>query len=61
MLPVQGVDPGEHGKAVKAARVENAGNSFEVLAREWLAKYGPTFVSDHLQRVTRLFERDLFP
>ncbi len=60
-LLAQGVDPGEHRKAVKAARVESAGNSFEVLAREWLAKYGPTFAPQHAQRVTRLFERDLFP
>ncbi len=60
-LLAQGVDPGEHRKAEKASRGERAANSFEVLAREWLAKYGPTFAPNHLSRVARLFERDLFP
>ena len=33
-----GIDPGEQRKAEKAAGLERAGNSFEVVAREWLAK-----------------------
>lgn len=30
------VDPSEHKKAVKAARLERAANNFEAVAREWL-------------------------
>src|SRR5438128_1690935 len=33
-----GIDPGEHRKAVKASRAERAANSFEVVAREWFEK-----------------------
>jgi integrase len=30
-----GIDPGEHKKAVKASKADSYGNSFEVIAREW--------------------------
>ena len=60
-LLAQGVDPGAHRRAVKAGRADRAANSFEVLAREWLAKHGPAFAPNHLARVASLFERDLFP
>ena len=33
-----GIDPGEHKKAVKSSKAELAANSFEVIAREWMAK-----------------------
>ena len=33
-----GIDPGENKKAQKAARIELAANSFEVIAREWITK-----------------------
>ena len=36
-LLAAGVDPGVHRKAEKAAGTERAANSFEVIAREWLA------------------------
>lgn len=60
-LLADGVDPGEHRKAVKAGRTDRAANSFEVLAREWLGKYSPGWAPGHRDRVVRLFERDLFP
>lgn len=31
------VDPSEHRKAVKLAKLNRAANSFEVIAREWIA------------------------
>lgn len=37
-LLAAGIDPGEHRKAEKAAATERAANSYEVIAREWLAK-----------------------
>jgi integrase len=36
-LLAAGSDPGEHRKAIKVAGLEHAANSFEVVAREWLA------------------------
>lgn len=55
------VDPGENRKAVKAAKLEKAANSFEVVAREWYAKYSPTWNESHGERIIRCFERDIFP
>lgn len=37
-LLARGVDPGEHKKAAAVARAELGANTFEVIAREWLAK-----------------------
>ncbi len=56
-----GVDPGNVKKAQKAARLERAGNSFEVLAREWYEKLSGTWSPSHGDRIIRRFERDVFP
>lgn len=56
-----GVDPGEHRKALKSAKVERAANSFEVVAREWFAKFAPTWNENHGNRIIRRLERDIFP
>jgi integrase len=55
------VDPGENRKAVKAAKLEKVANSFEVVTREWYAKYSPTWNESHGERILRRFERDIFP
>jgi integrase len=60
-LLAAGVDPGEHRKAQKAARNEQGANSFEVIAREWFAKYGTTWAASHSERTMRRLERDVFP
>jgi integrase len=60
-LLAQDIDPGEQKKAVKAAGAEKAANSFEVVAREWLAKHGKTLVASHTDRIVRRFEKDIFP
>lgn len=54
-----GVDPGEHRKATKAAGEERAGNSFEVVAREWLGKRD--WVDSYKVKVTAWFDNDVFP
>lgn len=54
-----GIDPGEHRKAEKAAGVERAGNSFEVVAREWLGKQ--TWVDGYKAKVVAWMENDVFP
>lgn len=60
-LLANGVDPGAHRKAMKSARAERAANSFEAVAREWLAKHAANWAQSNKDRVTRLFERDIFP
>ena len=51
-LLADGIDPGENRKIQKAAKTERSANSFEVVAREWFAKFKPgwapdTFRKDH--------------
>jgi integrase len=60
-LLASGVDPGEHRKAQKLARNEQAANSFEVVAREWFAKYATTWAASHSDKTIRRLERDVFP
>ena len=60
-LLANSIDPGVHRKAAKSARVERAANSFEVVAREWFAKYEPNWAEHHADRIIRRFERDVFP
>jgi integrase len=58
-LLAAGVDPGEHRKAEKAAGVERAANSFEVIAREWLDKRN--WVESYSSKVLAWMENDVFP
>lgn len=58
-LLAAGVDPGEHRKAEKAAGVERAANSFEVIAREWLDKRD--WVESYSSKVLAWMENDVFP
>ncbi|MCA7901938.1 integrase arm-type DNA-binding domain-containing protein [Burkholderia cepacia] len=56
-----GVDPGEAKKAQKRTQRLNAENSFEAIAREWHAKYAPTWSESHGARILRRLEVDAFP
>jgi integrase len=60
-LLADGIDPSENRKAMKSARADGAANSFEVVAREWFAKYSTTWAENHGDRIIRRFERDIFP
>jgi integrase len=60
-LLANGVDPAANKKALSLARADRAANSFELVAREWYAKYSPSWVAAHKDRILRLFERDIFP
>ena len=53
------IDPGEQRKAEKAAGLQRAGNSFEVVAREWLAKQ--TWVTGYRDKVEAWLVNDVFP
>lgn len=54
-----GVDP---GMARKAEKMSIAGSeSFEAIAREWHAKFAPTWSEGHGERILRRLEVDIFP
>jgi integrase len=56
-----GVDPAEHRKALKRASTNRLGNSFEVVAREWFAKFASQWAASHGEKNLRRLERDVFP
>ena len=60
-LVANGVNPSENRKIQKSARADLVANSFEVITREWFAKFASTWVSNHGDRIIRRFERDIFP
>lgn len=54
-----GIDPGQSRKASKVAEVEDG---FEAVAREWWAKFSPSWKSEKYRAVTlRRMELNLFP
>lgn len=55
------VDPGENRRQQKAAKAERAANSFEVVAREWIAKNTPTWAASHTSKIVRRMEMYVFP
>lgn len=60
-LLADGVDPSVERRVQKAALVERAANSFEVVAREWYAKHSAGWAASHGEKVLRRLERDVFP
>lgn len=56
-----GIDPGQHRKTQKIINVEQAANSFEVVAREWFSKNSHIWTEGHSQTVISRLERDVFP
>lgn len=58
-LIAAGVDPGVQRRAAAAATSSAAGDSFEVIAREWLANRD--WVEAYRVKVTAWFEHDVFP
>lgn len=60
-LLADGIDPSANRQALNTARVERSANSFEVIAREWFAKFSPKWAQNHAVRIIRRFERDIFP
>jgi integrase len=56
-----GIDPAANKKALSLARAEQAAHSFEVVAREWHAKFSPGWAGSHAVRIDRVLERDIYP
>ena len=57
----QGIDPTAAKKAVKAAGVERAANSFEVIAREWFDRWKGDKSKTTIQRALSILEKETFP
>ena len=57
----QGIDPGAHKQAVKAASRAEVANSFEIVAREWHALQSPKWVGKHRSNIIAYLEKDIFP
>ena len=55
-----GIDPGAVKKAMKQADSAET-DTFEVIAREWHAKFTPTWSAIHATTMIARMERDLFP
>ncbi len=56
-LLARGINPSAHRAAERAASAD----SFEAVAREWLAKESVRWVESHGTRIARRLERDVFP
>ncbi len=57
----QGIDPSRYRKQRRLVSESESANTFELITREWYAKFLPTWTKSHSDRLIRLFERDLFP
>ena len=55
------IDPGAVKQAQKAAKGEQAENSFEVIAREWFTRHSPSWKENHSGKIIARLEKDVFP
>ncbi|MDD5308663.1 MAG: integrase arm-type DNA-binding domain-containing protein [Deltaproteobacteria bacterium] len=56
-----GIDPSLHKQVVKAVRIEQAANSFEIVAREWYTKQAATaWTPGHARTVLSRLENNVF-
>ena len=60
-LIARGIDPSADRKAQQRIRAQHATDHFEAIAREWFARFSPSWAPAHSERVLRRLERDLFP
>ena len=60
-LLAAGVDPGAQRKAEKQAKAEAGANTFEVLAREWMATRGKEWTASYAGKTESALERHAFP
>ena len=60
-LLADGIDPSEYKKEMKKLAVEQTGNSFEMIAREWHLKFRETWTPSYAASVISRLERNVFP
>jgi integrase len=56
-----GIDPGAKRKAESAVLLENTENTFQAIAAEWIRLNISKWSSGNGYKISRLFERDIFP
>lgn len=56
-----GIDPSEQRKAMKTATIGRQADSFEVIARDWFAKYSPSWAVSNSSKIISRLERNIFP
>jgi integrase len=59
-LLANGIDPNETKKAQKAAGNQET-ETFEIIAREWYAKFSPSWATSHAKTTIRRLELFIFP
>ena len=57
---LNGGDPVQNKRDKKETLLENAANTFELVAREWLVSNSAKWVPSHTARITKRFEQDVF-
>lgn len=60
-LVSDGQDPSEARRAIKRQAMISADNSFEVIAREWMAAKSPAWTPRYTEFLNNRLEKDLFP
>lgn len=60
-LIANGINPSLQRQQDAQRSSDAAANSFEAVAREWLAKNTPTWAPSHTSKVARRMEKDVFP
>jgi integrase len=55
------IDPAANRKATKAAWNDSQANTFEIVAREWIASRTPIWTPSNTTKTTRRLEMDAFP
>lgn len=60
-LLARGIDPSLYKQAAKAASIAETANAYEVVAREWHAKYAPGWTESNAERVLARQAKDVFP
>ena len=57
----EGIDPGQHRKAVKAECKARSENTIEGVALEWVERKGVVWSASYRERILQRLVRDLFP
>lgn len=60
-LVKQGIHPSHNRQAVKLAQQAENANTFEAVAREWIARKKPSWAPYYLRQVERFLAADVFP
>jgi integrase len=55
------IDPGLEKKKARLRKNLESGNTFEIIARQWIAMKSKKWAPRHSERVTRSLESDIFP